>query len=1181
MIKVKKISRSVSRNTDGSSWEYENYPAYNDKGTGEEWLNKKQISLENAKALVFQISEEAYDYEDEINEANDIEELQDALLELKEYQQDNTYNSSWWGGVIDFGVLTDDSAYGEALMILRMHRGGDPRGNYNEYEMFQLDSWAEDVPMYADILSYYIETEKGDIVLDTDDFEGYNLRVISDETGTFEEDDYVSLDEIEEKFNLDGNSIYNRGGIMTADSPMDYAKGGWIVGGKKKFVFADGSAFIVERTIDKQGIDKPILIKTTQQESVPSILLEEKSLAQKSLDQAKEKNINFPTLLVRLKKGNVFKKIYDTYAEGGEIKTNLSKLKKGDKFYFPLDKDDEEIGRTNPLDAIYVFNNKIKSTYHYSSKGSKFSTSTNRDIVTLPKDSTYAEGGNVEYNYFEVENNENGEISKTYERTNIASPNIPNAKKISKEEYEKNVYAEDETEYSCDNESCRKYYYGEYNSGYCSDECKNSYAEGGKLKKFFGKAKEVGGKAYEKGRAVAHYTKEKAKESIHKASKKNTMSVLSDVKRDRNVSNKEFDNIEETEDIVQEHYTFEPTAFVPKKDKGGKVNEVYIDFMNKDKNYSTDRKYFETYEDAERWAKKELDSFNPDMISYTYAKGGEIIFTDLSDNTQSRKEWESRKSKNTNQNSFGSFSHKINNRMVGSYYLYRLDNYDENYYSHIPLKDGEILARVETDNMVGGEMPLVKINILNGRVYFMSEENDLNSDEDDKNPKFNRASADVLYLSLDNYIKTYEKFLKNQKRGLTYAEGGEVNLPNGVFIYTTKTTQSKDEILEMYSNQGYTAIGGGSLLSDNFKKYNRNKDIYIIVGEIKHTSNNTMKGTIYMKKNEVAVQNFISKNTDAKVITKIPNTNIGSTYAEGGSMGGGVGTQIQFTIAPKNEYTTTKGFFETVYDNQEDYDWIYKFTVRKDGTGLLVADLKSFEEAKKQNFFMFDDFKITETKTYAEGGEIKVKEIDYNGKPAIEYSYSQGKDNAVGYIHWEKSEDDVVYADFHVPNKQISSVSDYGKELNREQADKWMREQFGEVFKSIKGGSTYAEGGGVRKPRLKKGDQVYIYGKTWFQKSYGNTYHITKVYVNNEIVGISEIQYGYGEQYVQTGMDILWNNFLPPYKWKMNYSSWRLKDFGIKIQTEETEVTRERDLNHTNYGKGGNISYDVQDLLKG
>ena len=85
------------------------------------------------------------------------------------------------------------------------------------------------------------------------------------------------------------------------------------------------------------------------------------------------------------------------------------------------------------------------------------------------------------------------------------------------------------------------------------------------------------------------------------------------------------------------------------------------------------------------------------------------------------------------------------------------------------------MARVETDNMVGGEMPLVKINILNGRVYFMSEENDLNSDEDDKNPKFDRASADVLYLSLDNQIKTYEKFRKKQKEdGSSYAKGGMI-----------------------------------------------------------------------------------------------------------------------------------------------------------------------------------------------------------------------------------------------------------------------------------------------------------------------------------------------------------------------------------------------------------------------
>jgi len=142
-----------------------------------------------------------------------------------------------------------------------------------------------------------------------------------------------------------------------------------------------------------------------------------------------------------------------------------------------------------------------------------------------------------------------------------------------------------------------------------------------------------------------------------------------------------------------------------------------------------------------------------------FAKGGEIIFTDVFDTKpRSYKSWETRKSKNTNENSFGAFAHRYNDRYKGDYYLYRLSQYDEDFYSHIPLKEGEILARVETDNMIGGEMPLVKININNGRVYFMSDENKPNSDEDDKNPKFNRASADVIYLSLDESTKDYEKF---------------------------------------------------------------------------------------------------------------------------------------------------------------------------------------------------------------------------------------------------------------------------------------------------------------------------------------------------------------------------------------------------------------------------------------
>lgn len=51
------------------------------------------------------------------------------------------------------------------------------------------------------------------------------------------------------------------------------------------------------------------------------------------------------------------------------------------------------------------------------------------------------------------------------------------------------------------------------------------------------------------------------------------------------------------------------------------VNEetVYIDFLNKDKNFKQDRKYFKgknAYDSAVKWAKNNFEKFNPDMIHY-------------------------------------------------------------------------------------------------------------------------------------------------------------------------------------------------------------------------------------------------------------------------------------------------------------------------------------------------------------------------------------------------------------------------------------------------------------------------------------------------------------------------------------------------------------------------------------
>ena len=153
------------------------------------------------------------------------------------------------------------------------------------------------------------------------------------------------------------------------------------------------------------------------------------------------------------------------------------------------------------------------------------------------------------------------------------------------------------------------------------------------------------------------------------------------------------------------------------------------------------------------------------LNSEHYAKGGEVNFHDTK--LSKLQSWENRKSKG-GKKSFGAFAHKLNNKYLGDYYLYELDDFDKKMYSHIKLKDGEVLARTETDNMVGGESPLIKINIKNGRVYFMSDSSD------EKNPKFDTSSVNVMFISLD---KKMDK----------YAKGGTIELKKGTKLKFTES----------------------------------------------------------------------------------------------------------------------------------------------------------------------------------------------------------------------------------------------------------------------------------------------------------------------------------------------------------------------------------------------------------
>ncbi len=60
--------------------------------------------------------------------------------------------------------------------------------------------------------------------------------------------------------------------------------------------------------------------------------------------------------------------------------------------------------------------------------------------------------------------------------------------------------------------------------------------------------------------------------------------------------------------------------------KGGGVgDEVYIEFLNKDKGFKKDVKHFKSYEEAVKWGRENFDNFNSDMIHYKMAKGGGVV----------------------------------------------------------------------------------------------------------------------------------------------------------------------------------------------------------------------------------------------------------------------------------------------------------------------------------------------------------------------------------------------------------------------------------------------------------------------------------------------------------------------------------------------------------------------------
>lgn len=87
---------------------------------------------------------------------------------------------------------------------------------------------------------------------------------------------------------------------------------------------------------------------------------------------------------------------------------------------------------------------------------------------------------------------------------------------------------------------------------------------------------------------------------------------------------------------------------------------------------------------------------------------------------------------------------------------------------------------------------------------------------------------------------------------------------------------------------------------------------------------------------------------------------------------------------------------------------------------------------------------------------------------------------------------------------------------------------------------------------------IMLAGTRWFNGRCGNTYHITRVYLNGRLLWQSPVTYGYGSQYEDTGWKYLQAIGIVPHD--ENNRRRFCESHGIVFESSGTDVARKKDL---------------------
>jgi hypothetical protein len=96
---------------------------------------------------------------------------------------------------------------------------------------------------------------------------------------------------------------------------------------------------------------------------------------------------------------------------------------------------------------------------------------------------------------------------------------------------------------------------------------------------------------------------------------------------------------------------------------------------------------------------------------------------------------------------------------------------------------------------------------------------------------------------------------------------------------------------------------------------------------------------------------------------------------------------------------------------------------------------------------------------------------------------------------------------------------------------------------------------------LKENDTVTLFARKWFDKVNGNTYHSVQIFVNGDLAGQNDFEYGYGDQYEQTAKELLEKAYIIPNPEPgIYYSLYRLRSAGINYVSNVTPVSSRKAL---------------------